>query len=124
MNTWKGHTHVVHAAAFLPTHSDRLVTASSDHSVKLWNLTNAATHQSSLNTNAGFTSLGFVGGGTVLVAGQANGAIRLYKLKTMSLLRTLRPKEVSVYVGQTSRIVFFFLRVYIQARSKYELVVH
>lgn len=91
LKVWKKHhTRIIHKTDFIPGNYEKAVSCSSDQSIKIWNVTNDDSKVTSIHSNEPFTSFTFWGDGhnQILVA-SLNYSIKLYKLRTSSLLHTI-----------------------------------
>jgi WD40 repeat protein len=95
IQTWrKAHSHIVNSIEFVPdTHSHRAVTCSTDHSIKFWRVDTPKCHVGSIHANAPFFSVHF--SQDLIYATQPKGIIRIYKLKTLSLVKVVQIKELT-----------------------------
>jgi len=91
LRIWKKHhTRIIHKTAFIPGNYEKAVSCSSDQSIKIWNVTNDDSKITSIHSNEPFTSFTFWGDGhnQILVA-SLNYSLKLYKLRTSSLLHSI-----------------------------------
>ncbi|ORX77693.1 WD40 repeat-like protein [Anaeromyces robustus] len=91
LRIWKKHhTRIIHKTDFIPGNYEMAVSCSSDQSIKIWNVTNEDSKITSIHSNEPFTSFTFWGDGhnQVLVT-SLNYSLKLYKLRTSSLLHSI-----------------------------------
>ncbi|EPZ34378.1 hypothetical protein O9G_000565 [Rozella allomycis CSF55] len=86
----KSHSHTVNHFDFVPNEKDsRAVTCSADHSIKFWHFSTSKSHAASIHSNAPFTTFCISGkeGSQLLYAAQPKGIIKIYKVKTLNLIK-------------------------------------
>ncbi|KAJ3210754.1 hypothetical protein HDU67_005032 [Dinochytrium kinnereticum] len=96
LRCWKKHhRRVIWKIAFVPGRDDSAASCSGDQSLKIWNLDSDSQIISSAHANEPFTSFLFCGdSASQTVIASLSYVIRIYKLRTMSLLHTIQLKEL------------------------------
>eukprot|EP00698_Gefionella_okellyi_P003013 TRINITY_DN1283_c0_g1_i4.p1 TRINITY_DN1283_c0_g1~~TRINITY_DN1283_c0_g1_i4.p1 ORF type:complete len:678 (-),score=109.07 TRINITY_DN1283_c0_g1_i4:130-2163(-) len=91
---WVGHSRVVNQVAFVPNDPARVVSCSSDHSMKVWNV--HGTHfESTLNASSPFSAMCFLQQGAMLLGALSKGQLRCYKPRLSTLLRSFTVPDMA-----------------------------
>ncbi|KAJ3111501.1 protein with putative role during mitosis [Phlyctochytrium bullatum] len=96
LRCWKKlHRRIIWRVAFVPRRDDMAATCSGDQSLKIWNLDAPNEPVQSAHANEPFTSFLFCGdpSSQTVIASLAY-ALRIYKVRTMSLLHTIHFKDL------------------------------
>ncbi|KAJ1568921.1 hypothetical protein HK405_012206 [Cladochytrium tenue] len=98
VRAWKKHhSRIVWRLSFVPGHEWRAASCSGDQSLKLWETDEEKPVISGIYANEPFTSFVFCGdvAGQTLIA-SLSYSIRIYKMRTLSLIHTIQLKELKM----------------------------
>ena len=96
LRRWAVHTASITALIFARAGplKDRLLSASMDHTMRVWSMQEPKTCTLSINANAPFLALALRDNGQVLITAHSRGALRLYKTRTMTLIKHVQISEL------------------------------